>query len=227
MKILQRATSTSTQTCHLGCPEHSSRADSAVGNADLNANLPPQLPRMQLSWRCCCRQRRPQCRSATSDAENAMPMPTLHSTTSATQSAVREHSEIGDTDPCNANPNSELPPRMSGEPVLPRTLSAWYGCSHAPYEHANSVACSRTRECVLRGICRQNCLSTKRLKTPSWLLTEEILQVVIATACRNYLTNPLPPRVQGWGDKPRKRRSGGLLNGINFASCQTPTCLQH
>ena len=49
VQILLSATPTSTKICHLRCPERYSREDSAVGNADLNADLPSQMPRTLLS----------------------------------------------------------------------------------------------------------------------------------------------------------------------------------
>ena len=78
VQILQSAASTSTRICHPGCPECCSRAESAVGGANLNADLPPRLPRMLLLCRFCSRRRRPQRRSTTCGADNAMPMPPLH-----------------------------------------------------------------------------------------------------------------------------------------------------
>ena len=58
VQILPSAMLTPTQICHLGCPERYSLADSAVGDADLNPDLSPRMPRPRCPRLLCTLQHR-------------------------------------------------------------------------------------------------------------------------------------------------------------------------
>ena len=97
-----------------------------VQNCDLNTYLPPPMPRTLLPCRFCRSQCRPQHRSATSDAQSAtlvqIPPSATPTPTHICHFGCPERYSRADSAVRNADPNTDLPPRM------PRALLACRFC---------------------------------------------------------------------------------------------------
>ena len=80
--IIKVEMSTSTQIGHLSFPKRHSQDNSEIGDVDLNADRPPQMPRTPFSIQFSNGRCRPQRRSAPANAQNAILGPILKLETS-------------------------------------------------------------------------------------------------------------------------------------------------